>query len=371
MADQEQQSDDRNEDPTPRRRQKAREEGKIARSAEFGSAGMLLVGGLILGSFAGRSLGAGAMDLFRTGPSWLLMEEPSVLGVVALVRMVVLRYGVAMAPLFLGLAIAAVVFGLLQTKGLVTTKPLAPDFNRINPLNGIKRVFGTESIVNLVKSLLKLVVLGFITWAVIDAAWPGFVTLIDAGPPDVVKAVASTTMRLSLTLAVAFMAIGVLDYAVQFHRLEKSLKMSRYEIVQEHREQEGDPHIKARIRQIGRQRARQRMLSQVAHADVVITNPTHIAVALKYDVTLSGAPVVVAMGERKLAERIKKIAAGAGVPMIENKPLARTMLATAVVGAPIPPALYVAVAEILAYVYKMKQRGLGNTATRRPLAVAR
>ncbi len=170
---------------------------------------------------------------------------------------------------------------------------------------------------------------------------------------------------MSLAISLAFLAIGALDYVVQFFRLEKSLKMSKQEVIQEHRDQEGDPQIKARIRQIARQRTRQRMLSQVAKADVVITNPTHIAIALKYDVATGGAPVVVGMGERKLAERIKLLARQAGVPMIENKPLARALLATCKVGAPIPPAMYVAVAEILAYVYKMRGRSLTALADRR------
>jgi flagellar biosynthetic protein FlhB len=140
--------------------------------------------------------------------------------------------------------------------------------------------------------------------------------------------------------------------------------MSRQEVVQEYREQEGDPHVKARIRQIARQRARQRMLTSVAKADVVITNPTHIAIALRYDAAVSPAPIVVAMGERKLAERIKLLAKQAGVPLVENKPLARALLATCTVGAPIPPTMYVAVAEILAFVYKMRGRIPGALKTR-------
>jgi flagellar biosynthetic protein FlhB len=163
-------------------------------------------------------------------------------------------------------------------------------------------------------------------------------------------------VRLALTVGLAFLVLGAFDYLVQFHRTEKQLKMSRHEVTQEYKEQEGDPLIKARVRQIARQRARRRMLTQVATADVVITNPTHIAVALKYDVNQAGAPVVVAMGERKLAERIKAIAGKSGVPIIENKPLARALRAACTVGAPIPPAFFIAVAEILAYVYRIRQR---------------
>jgi flagellar biosynthetic protein FlhB len=262
----------------------------------------------------------------------------------------------AMAPLAIGLAVAAIAVGLVQSRGNVSWKPVQPDLSRINPIKGFGRIFGADAAINLLKSTLKLAILGTVTYLVIRRAWPHFADLVGEGPADIGRVLSSATLRMSASIGLAFLALGALDYGIQFFRLEKSLKMSRQEVVQEHREQEGDPHIKARIRQIARQRARQRMLAQVAKADVVITNPTHIAVALRYDLSLAGAPVVVAMGERKLAERIKLIAKGAGVPCIENRPLARALLATGTVGAPIPPALYVAVAEILAYVYRLGRR---------------
>ena len=349
-------ADNRTEDPTPRRRQKARDEGRIARSHEFGAAVMLLAGAALLSTVAGESIGSRVVELFQAGPSWLLVEQPSLMGVVGIIRAVTLRAAMAMAPLALGLMAAAIVVGLVQSRGIYSWKPVQPDFNRINPLNGFKKVFGADAAINLVKSALKLTLLGSVVYMVMKAAWPHFVELGEERPIDIVRVMSSATLRMSITVGLAFLAIGGLDFAIQFFRHEKGLKMARHEIIQEHKEQEGDPQIKARIRQIARQRARQRMLSQVAKADVVITNPTHIAVALRYDVTQSGAPVVIAMGERKLAERIKAIARKAGVPMVENKPLARALLATASVGAPIPPALYVAVAEILAYVYRLRQR---------------
>ncbi|MGE0443266.1 MAG: flagellar biosynthesis protein FlhB [Gemmatimonadales bacterium] len=356
MADQEP-SDNRTEDPTPRRRQKARDEGRIARSTEFAAASLLLAGTMLMSSVAGRSISGRAQALFATSADWLLLDRPSLTAAAALLRGVVFQYLAAMGPLFIGLALVAIAAGLAQTRGVATWKPVQPDLSRISPLTGFKRLLGADAVINLVKSVLKLTLLGLVTYSVLRRSWPEFIDLIDQGPRDIVAVLASSSFRLALTLAFVFMVIGGFDYAVQFFRLEKSLKMSRQEVVQEHRDQEGDPHIKARIRQIARQRARQRMLAGVAHADVVITNPTHLAVALRYDAGSGGAPVVVAMGERKLAERIKKLARAAGVPMVENRPLARALMATCTVGAPIPPALYVAVAEILAYVYRMRQRG--------------
>lgn len=358
-------SDNKTEDPTPRRRQMARDEGRVAKSPEFAAAVMLLAGTFFLANFGGRAIGHFVLEMFSVGPGWLLLEQPSILGVTQLVKMVTFRAVAAFAPFAIGLSIVAIAVGLLQTRGVASWKPLQPDFSRVDPMKGFARIFGTEAAVNLVKSALKLTILGFVTWGVLKRAWPQFTMLGDQGPADIVTVLHSATVRMSMTVALAFLAIGGFDYGIQFFRIEKSLKMSRQEVVQEHREQEGDPHIKARIRQIARQRARQRMLTQVQKADVVITNPTHIAVALRYDATQAGAPLVVAMGERKLAERIKRIAKAAGVPMVENKPLARALLATCKVGAPIPPALYVAVAEILAYVYRLRQRLPSGLAERR------
>jgi len=355
MADRDQQ-DNRTEAPTPRRRQQARDEGRIARSPEFGAAVLLLSGTLLMGSLAGRAIGAHVVELFRTGPNWLLIEPPALGGATTLIRAVVWRSAGAMTPFALGLTIVALAVSLLQSRGVASWKPIKPDLNRISPAAGFRRIFGSEAALNLFKSAFKLVVLGAVTYVVLRRAWPHFVALADAPPTEIVTALRSSTVRIGLTVGLAFLALGVFDYGVQFFRLEKSLKMSRQEVIQEFREQEGDPQIKARIRQVARQRARQRMLAQVARADVVITNPTHIAVALKYDLSLAAAPMVVAMGERKLAERIKLIAQQAGVPLVENRPLARALLATCTVGAPIPPALYVAVAEILAFVYKTRGR---------------
>ena len=364
MADEPAQ-DNRTEEPTARRRQQARDDGRIAKSQEFGAATMLLAGAVLLTGWAGRAIGTEAIGLFRSMPAQLLGGQPSGEGFSVLLRTITLQAAAAMAPLAIGLAIVGLAVGLLQSRGNASSKPVHPDFSRINPIAGFGRIFGTEALFNLVKALLKLLTLGAVVVTVLRGAWPHFVALGEQGPTDIVAALRSSTLRMSLAISVAFLAIGALDYLVQFFRLEKSLKMSRQDVVQEQREQEGDPQIKARIRQIARQRNRQRMLSQVTRADVVITNPTHIAIALKYDVATFGAPVVVAMGERKLAERIKLIARQAGVPMVENKPLARALLATCKVGAPIPPAMYVAVAEILAYVYRVRGRGLPALAGRR------
>ncbi|MGE0554588.1 MAG: flagellar biosynthesis protein FlhB [Gemmatimonadales bacterium] len=355
MAEQDN-TETRTEDPTPRRRQKAREEGRIARSTELTAAAMLLSGTALLATVAGSAMGRHLLGLFEESPGWLAAEQSSLVGVVTLMRGLITRTALAMTPLGVGLVVLVIGVGLVQSRGVYSWKPVTPQLNRISPLAGFKRILGADAAINLVKSILKLVVLGLVTWSVLSAEWPKYVSLADSPASFVVDALESSVVRLALTVGVAFLAIGLLDYALQLFRVEQGLKMSRHEVLREHKEQEGDPQIKARIRQIARQRARRRMLTDVATADVVIANPTHVAVALKYDLALSGAPMVLAKGERKLAEKIKQIARNAGVPIVENRPLARALLAACTVGSPIPPAFYIAVAEILAYVYKIRRR---------------
>ncbi|MEO8450422.1 MAG: EscU/YscU/HrcU family type III secretion system export apparatus switch protein [Gemmatimonadota bacterium] len=353
MADREE-SGSRTEEPTAKRRQQARDEGRIARSSEFSAATMLLLGTVLLGTAGGRTIGTALTRLFRTAPAWLVMDQPGMGGAVSLIRSLLIKMFVSALPFGVGLALVAIAVGLVQSRGAASAKPLAPDWSRVNPATGLKRLFGGESLINLVKSLVKMAVLGTVTYMVLRAAWPTFVALGDSPVGEIGKVLRNTMIKLGTTVGLAFMGIGALDYLVQNYRHEQTLKMSRQEIVQEQKEQEGDPQIKARIRQIARQRVRKMMLSQVRTADVVITNPTHIAVALKYDPEAAAAPMVLAIGERKLAQRIKEIAMEAGVPLVENKLLARALRATATAGSPIPPALYVAVAEILAFVYRMR-----------------
>jgi flagellar biosynthetic protein FlhB len=349
-------ADNRTEEPTPRRRQQARAEGRIARSAELTGAVMLLAGASFTVSVGGRWIGEHLLDLFRSSPGWSLAEPPGLIGAVGLLRQLVLGLLAAALPVAAALMLVALGVGLGQSRGVVSWKPVRPDPSRLHPVNGLRRIFGAEAALNLVKSVLKLAALGLLAYLVLRAAVPGFTALADAPPIAMAGAIRGAVVRLALTVGLAFLALGGLDYFVQLIRVERGLKMTRQEVVQEHREQEGDPQIKARIRQIARQRARQRMLAAVPKADVVITNPTHVAVALTYELGTAAAPLVVAMGERKLAERIKLIAARAGVPILENPPLARALQATCRVGAPIPPALYLAVAEVLAFVYRMRGR---------------
>jgi flagellar biosynthetic protein FlhB len=215
-----------------------------------------------------------------------------------------------------------------------------------------------EGVVNLLKAMAKVAVLGLVTWLVLAASWPSLIALTGADGGGAALVARSLTVRLAAITGLAFLVIAALDFGFQRYRHERDLRMTRAEVVREYRETEGDPHVRARIQMLARSQARKRMLRQVPTADVVVVNPTHVAVALRYDPLTAPAPVILAMGERKLAERIRALALAAGVPVIQNVSVARALLAVGTVGRPIPPALYAAVAEILAFVYRRRLRGL-------------
>lgn len=358
MADGREDGQERTEQPTAKRLMQAREEGRVAKSPELTAAVVLMTGAIVLSAAGGGALGGFALRSLRLHASALSMGEMTPAGAATVLRQLVLGFLAALAPFALTASVGAIAVGLVQTRGMVSWGPVKPKLDHLNPMQGVKRLFQMETVITLVKALLKLAILVWVVWMVIARSWPELIVLPDVdvlGTAAVAKALA---YRLALLAGGAFLLIAVADYAWQWFRFQKTMRMTRQEVVMEHRETEGDPAVKGRIRQMQRQRARQRMLQAVPTADVVVTNPTHVAVALRYDVEESPAPIVVAMGERKLAERIKSLAKDAGVPCVENVPVARALLATSKVGHAISPALYGAVAEILAWVYRQRTGGL-------------
>ena len=252
------------------------------------------------------------------------------------------------------MAAVVLLVNLLQARGVISWKPVMPKLSHISPVSGFKRLFSMQSIFTLFKSLAKLTALGAVTFLMIKHSWPELVSLAGMGPSEISSVLRAILIRLAVLTGIAFLAIAAIDYAYQWFRMEKKLRMTKQELKYESRESEGDPHIKSRIRQLMRAQARRRMLQHVPTADFIVVNPTEVAVAIKYDTDIAPAPVVVAMGQRKLAQRIRDLALESDVPVIENRPVARALLATGKVGRAIPPALYAAVAEILAFVYRTR-----------------
>lgn len=346
--------EDRTEAATPRRRSEAEREGRIPHSAEVSAAFVLLAATVVLGSAGGAAIARETAELLRRNFAALAAEPLTSVGAIALLRTAAAHLLLALTPFALTVAVVALSVGLVQGRGVLSAARVTPKLDKLNPLRGLGRILSVQGAFTLLKSLLKLVVLGIVTWQILRDAWPELTALSAVDSAVVLAYLESLAVKLALHVGLAFLLLAGADYGFQVFQYEKSLRMTKQEIKRESRESEGDPLIKSRIRALGRQLARKRMLRDVARADVVVTNPTHIAVALKYDPLRAGAPIVLAMGERKVAERIKALAAQAGVPLVENRPLARALLGSATVGQQIPAALYAAVAEVLAYVYRRR-----------------
>lgn len=348
----EEREEDRTEPATPRRREEARARGQVARSADFSSAVVLLAGVLAL-RFAGRPLADG-----------LSGSVSAVLGGLAEVdgdpAALASRFGGAFAAVlaaFLpiaGVALAAAAgAGLLQVGFLFTADPLKPDLDRLNPATGLGRLLSLRGLARLLAGLLKLAVVGGVAFWTIWAERGTLVGLSGRGFDPVPALSADLMQVLALRTALALLVLAAADYGYQKWQYERDLRMSRRELREELRRYEGDPRIRERRRAVQRQLALDRMVLAVPQATVVITNPTHLAVAVRYKKSMD-APVVVAKGAEGMARRIREAAMEHGVPIVERRDLARALYREVEVGGAVPSALYKAVAEILAYVYRLK-----------------
>jgi len=344
---------ERTEAATPKRREDARKDGQIPRSQELTMA-MVLLGSAVLINMAGPMLAGRLLAVFGLGLASLGTAPLDANGAIALLRGMGWRTLATVAVWGASLAGLALFVAGVQARGVFTTKPLEPKLERLSPGTNAKRIAGLQSWAELVKSLFKLLIVTIAVRGAIVAAWPDTMALAEQGPAAFLHVVRKYSVKLLMTAGLCYLALALFDYLWQLWQHERQLRMSREEIKQEMRQSEGDPLVKQRMRSMGRALARRQMFREVPKADVVITNPTHLAVALKYDPLIAPAPIVIAMGQRKVAERIKAIAKESGVPLVENKPIARALVAKARVGSMIPSELYLAVAEILAFVIRRR-----------------
>ena len=350
MADNSQ--EDRTEAATPRRLQKAREEGQVPVSRE-------------LTTFAG--LGAVTLTLVIAGPqtvhnltlrlSVLLARAHTLDLGTPVARLAVTAGAWAAAPFILAALIAGVAAVLLQTRFMLSGRGLRPDISRISPRAGLRRMFSPESAIEAVKSLAKVAVLGLVLWRVLLADLPGLLSAPYGEPSQILGRAAGPMLHIVLVVLAAQAGMAALDYFWVVFRHSRKLRMSRHDILEEQKETEGDPRLRARLRQIRTIRARRRMLAAVPKATVVVTNPTHYAIALAYDRAKQAAPRVVAKGVDSLAARIREVAEENRVPVVANPPLARALYRVEV-DADIPAEHYQAVAEIIAYVWRLARRPL-------------
>ncbi len=339
---------------TSKRRQEARDRGEVARSQELNSALVLITGMTILltggGHFA-RVLGRNAAYLFAEAPN-LAPSNPGNLRLLMSGNMEVLVE--ALAPLLIALILAALLVNFMQVGWHVSAKALEFKTDVLNPIGGMKKFFKKTVFFELGKNLLKITLIGLLAYGAVTALIGPLLGASLLPLEGIVKLGTGAFWKLMLRLLAFAVILGILDWTWQKYQYEENLKMTKEEVKQEHKDIEGDPQIKARIKGLQYKMAQQRMLADVPGADVVVTNPTHFAVALKYNPG-DPAPVVVAKGADELAATIKDIARKARVPILENKPLARSLYRQVEVGQAIPDSLFQAVAEVLAYVYRLKK----------------
>jgi flagellar biosynthetic protein FlhB len=352
MPEQPDQSGDKTEQPTPRRREEARREGQIARSTDL-TAALSLLGGILLIRLFGPTM----MDTFFE-LTHALGQPPALHARDCLVWFK--QVGVAtmwlMLPFLGTLMVVSVVATAVQSGIVITWKKLALKPDRINPVEGAKRLFSVESLTRLVLGLFKVTLLGAISYWTITGRIREIIAVGAMHPGAIYVQATEMIFELALKLGLVLLILGLIDYFVQRWKLEKQLRMTKQEVRDELKRMEGDPLIKQRRRQMQQRLAMQRIQAEVPRADVVVTNPTEYAVALRYDEAAMGAPRVVAKGRDFLAQRIRQIAQQHGVPVVERPPLARGLYAAVEVGQEVPPAFYRAVAEVLAYVYQLARR---------------
>jgi len=351
------QGQERTEQATPKKREEARKKGQVAISREVASA-VILGAALIYFYFGIGGLMEGIINIMKStfqesGNTFLTQQN-----IYALASSYVLNVFLLLFPLLLAVFLAAFLANVSQVGFHVSWEAARPKLSKINPLNGIKRLFSLRSLVELVKSIFKITIIGVIAYLVVDSELPSLFPLADQSVWGMLLFMGRIAFKTLLITCIVMMGFALLDYLYQRWEFEKSIRMSKQELKEEYRQSEGDPLIKSRIKRLQREMARKRMMASVPHADVVITNPTHLAVAIQYDQEEMNAPVVLAKGAGYVAEKIKEIAAENKIPVIENKPVAQVLYKITNIGDVIPENLYRAVAEILAHVYNLKEKDL-------------
>lgn len=350
---------EKTEPATEKKLRDARKEGQVAKSREIANAMGILGLFLILKLWVG-TMGNQFLELFPT----MYDRIPDIVtfwnghmpenDVKLIFQEMLLNALIIMAPIFLVGFVLAFISDVAQVGWKPTTKPLQPKGNKINPISGFKRIFSVNSLVELIKSILKIVLIVWICYSYLKKKWILLYSLYDMPLMQAISLAAETVTDLGIRIAFVYMIIALADFAYQKVKFSMDMRMTKQEIKEEYKQSEGDPQIKGKIKQKMREASMRRMMQNLPQADVVITNPTHFAVAIKYDPQVADAPIVIAKGEDFLAARIKEVAKEHHIEIVENKPLARMLYANVDVGQAVPPELYQAVAEVLAFVYHLQ-----------------
>ena len=350
---------EKTEQPTAKRLDDSRKDGKVAKSKEVANAAGILSMFLIIKIYLG-TLGTDFIGLFEImyGQIPATIQEYNgnipIASVLFIIRQAMIRTLLMLLPFFIVAFVVAFVCDVVQVKWKPTTKPLKPKFSKLNPVSGFKRIFSASSLVELLKALLKLGLVGYMVYSYLKGQINQIFLLYDMTVKQAVGLVGEIIVDLGIRVAAAYIAIAALDYAYQKWKYKDDLKMTKQEVKDEYKEQEGDPQVKSKQKQKMREASMRRMMQELPTADVVITNPTHYAVAIRYRRDEDDAPIVIAKGADYLAQKIKEVAKENDIYITEDKPLARMLYANVEIGQMIPPELYEAVANVLAFVYQLQ-----------------
>jgi flagellar biosynthetic protein FlhB len=344
---------DKTEPATPRRREEARKKGQVPKSKELSSTAILAAGLLYL-FFCGKRMTMGLGNILQQAFSDISLARKEDYNILIFLKEYIHVYLSAILPMLLTLSVMAILANYLQTGFIWSVEALAPKASKIDPIQGAKKLLSKRSLVELAKSVAKIVVVGWAAFSALQEDFKHLIPLIYQEEVQIMSFLGQISMKVVTRCCWVIAILAVLDYIYQKWESEQSLKMTKQEVKDEFKQTEGDPHVKARIRSIQRQMARKRMMEEVPKADVVITNPVHLAVALRYNPAKMTAPAVVAKGANKVAFRIREVAEENRVPVLDNKELAQNLYKLEI-GEEIPSQFYQAVAEILAHVYRLKQ----------------
>lgn len=350
---------EKTEEPTAKKKADTRKDGKVPKSKELSSGVELIALFLILKFWIGH-MGENFMKLFskiyEKMPAYttywggrIVKEDYKIL-----INSVYVELLIQLLPFFLVGIVIAVGINMLQFKFQISTKPLKPKFSKLNPLSGAKRLFSKDKIIELLKSIAKIILIMAIVYSTVKDDWVYLVQFYGMPLNQAIELIGNVVINMGLKISLVFMVVAFADLFYQRRKFNNDIKMTKQEVKDEYKNAEGDPQIKGKIRSKMREASQRRMMQDVPKADVVITNPTHYAVAIRYDAATGSAPVVLAKGADYVAQKIKEVARENHVEIVENKPLARMLYANVDIGQEVPPELYQAVAEVLAMVYKMQ-----------------
>lgn len=360
FAPQEGEGGEKTEPATAKKLDDARKEGQVAKSQELVSAFSLITLFLVLKifvSYVGESLVDVFFWIFRMIPEFVATQRDGMTtqAVAGVFNNVYLHMFLIVLPFFAAGFTVAFLGNAVQFPFKVTSKPLEPKLSKFNPINGFKRIFSKNSIFELFKAILKIVLIFYIAYTCIRDQADNLFILYEISLNQAIALIGSIIIDTGLRISLVYLVIGAADFIYQKYKFNEDMKMTKQEVKDEYKNTEGDPQIKGRQKQRMREASMRRMMSDVPKADVVITNPTHIAVAIRYDSQIESAPVVLAKGEEHVAAKIREVAKENGIAIRENKPLARAIYTTVDIGQQIPPELYQAVAEVLAIVYNERE----------------